>query len=120
MADPEHGGAEQEPGPPQDGTLAGYFEAHNRPPAFEGSDGHPYTVSPEVEQTGNLRAPYAGFLVFPRWALTGPGIVGHVETPVLVERRSSQESLDWMGRLSLHEVRAYLEEALARSGNETT
>lgn len=120
MADPERRAAEQEPDLPEDGTLAGYFEVHNRPPAFEGSDGHPYTVSPEVEQTANLRAPYAGFLVFPRWAQTGVGIVGHVETPILVERPSSHESMEWMGRLSLPEVRTYLEEALAAIRDETT
>ena len=37
-----------------DTTLGGYFHVHNRPPAYEGSDGHPYTVSLEVEKTGNL------------------------------------------------------------------
>ena len=67
-----------------DTTLGGYFHVHNRPPAYEGSDGHPYTVSLEVEKTGNLRTPYAGYLVFPRWAETGVGIVGHVETRTLI------------------------------------
>jgi hypothetical protein len=109
---------EEEAGVPDDGTLGGYFEVHRRPPAFEGSDGHPYTVSPEVEQTENLRAPYAGFLVFPCWAETGIGIVGHVETPVLVERRSSRESLEWMASLPLHTVQDYLEQALTRNRTE--
>jgi len=104
----------------KDATLGGYFEVHDRPPAFEGSDGHPYTVSPEIEQTANLRAPYAGFLVFPRWARTGVGIVGHVETPTLVESRSSQESMEWLGHLTLLEVREHLESALSREREEST
>ncbi len=104
----------------KDATLGGYFEVHNRPPAFEGSDGHPYTVSPEIEQTSNLRTPYAGFLVFPRWAQTGVGIVGHVETPVLVERRSSQQSMQWLGKLTLVQVQEHLEAALEREREEST
>ncbi len=116
VPDPAENGADTA----KDGTLGGYFEVHNRPPAFEGSDGHPYTVSPEIEQTSNLRAPYAGFLVFPRWAQTGVGIVGHVETSILVESRSSQESMEWLGRLTLMEVQQHLESALARERREST
>ena len=69
-------------GPP-DATLGGYFRTHDRPPGFEGVDGYPYTVSIEVERTADLRAPWEGYLVFPRWARTGLGIEGHVETPTL-------------------------------------
>ncbi len=122
MADvtPEPTPVDEDSDLPEDGTLGGYFAAHNRPPAFEGSDGYPYTVSPEVEQTPNLAAPYAGFLIFPRWALTGAGIVGHVETPILVECRSSRESLEWIGSLPLRAVQDYLENALAREREEST
>lgn len=96
----------------QDGTLGGYFQVHNRPPAFEGSDGHPYTVSVEVEQTGNLLAPYQGYLVFPRWAQTGVGIVGHAESGTLVECRSRSEAEEHLGTLTLLEVQQILEEVL--------
>jgi hypothetical protein len=97
---------------PPDQTLGGYFSVHNRPPAYEGSDGHPYTVSREAEQTSNLRAPYSGYLVFPRWAQTGVGIVGHVETRTLSEGASTEEVMNRLGELTLHEVQALLEEAL--------
>jgi hypothetical protein len=98
-----------------DTTLGGYIRVHDRPPAYEGSDGHPYTVSLETEKTGNLRAPWAGFLVFPRWAQTGVGIVGHVETRDLVEARTMEEARETLGALTLHEVHALLEDAIARS-----
>lgn len=101
-------------GPPDDTTLGGYFRVHDRPPAFEGSDGHPYTVSIEVEKTADLRTPYLGFLVFPRWAHTGVGIVGHVETPTLWRGASRDEILEHAGAATLFEVQAWLEEALAR------
>lgn len=95
-----------------DATLGGYFQVHDRPPAYEGSDGHPYTVSVEVERTSNLRAPYAGYLVFPKWAQSGVGIVGHVETPTLVEGATSEEVTEALGRKSLVEVQQLLEEAI--------
>lgn len=97
-----------------DSTLAGYFEVHSRPPAYDGPDGHPYTVSLEVEKTSNLRAPYAGYLVFPRWATTGVGIVGHVETATLCECATSDEAMERLGTMTLIEVQALLHEALAR------
>ena len=100
--------------PPDDSTLAGYFDVHSRPPAYEGPDGHPYTVSLEVEKTSNLRAPYAGYLVFPRWAETGVGIVGHLETPTLVECASGEEAMDELGELTLIEVQHLLIDAIGR------
>jgi len=105
---------------PEDGTLGGYFHVHDRPPAFEGPDGHPYTVSPEVERTGNLRAPYQGYLVFPRWAQTGVGIVGHVESPTLAECRSEDEARRSLGALTLVEVQRLLDEAVVRADDEST
>lgn len=101
-----------------DTTLGGYIRVHDRPPAYEGSDGHPYTVSLETEKTANLRAPWSGFLVFPRWAQTGVGIVGHVETRDLVEARTVEEARDALAALTLHEVHALLEDAITRSRDD--
>jgi hypothetical protein len=100
-----------------DATLGGYFRVHDRPPAYDGPDGHPYTVSVEVEKTANLRAPYSGYLVFPRWAQTGVGIVGHVETPTLVEGPSVEHVQTEIGAMNLLEVQRLLEEAIARGGD---
>lgn len=113
----EPGGAEPSPeqihGVP-DATLGGYFGHHDRPPAFEGADGQPYTVSIEVEKTADLAAPYRGYLVFPRWAETGLGIVGHLETPTLFETRTRQEAVSRAEELSLDEVKRLLDEAIER------
>lgn len=99
-----------------DTTLGGYFRVHDRPPAYEGSDGHPYTVSLETEKTGDLKAPYNGYLVFPRWAQTGVGIVGHVETPTLVQGPSGADVTARLEELTLFDVQDLLEEAIQRSG----
>jgi hypothetical protein len=104
--------------PADDTTLGGYFRVHDRPPGFEGPDGHPYTVSPEVEKTANLRAPYAGYLVFPRWATTGVGIVGHLETETLCECTSFDEAMRRLGELTLLEVQDLLHNAIRRARGE--
>ena len=95
-----------------DTTLGGYFSVHDRPPAWEGSDGHPYTVSLETEKTGDLTAPWEGYLVFPRWAQNGVGVVGHVETPTIVRERTEEAVLDTLGGLDLHDVKMLLETAI--------
>ncbi len=102
-----------------DGTLGGYLGHHNRPPAFEGTDGYPYTVSLEVEKTPNLQAPFSGYLVFPRWAETGAGIVGHLETPILLHGRTREDVVAGLGALTLLEVNDLLREAILGQQLET-
>ena len=95
-----------------DTTLGGYQKVHERPPAFSGSDGQPYTASVEIEAVENLAAPYVAYLVFPRWAESGLGILGHVETPVLFEGKSQDEVQDQVHALPLTEVKRLLDEAI--------
>jgi len=103
---PSHGGP--------DTTLGGYFEEHSRPPGFEGVDGEPYTVALEAEKTPDLAAPWEGYLVFPRWASTGLGVVGHVETPTLLRGRSREGVLEELGQTPLGKVKELLDEAIRR------
>ncbi len=98
-----------------DATLGGYFQTHDRPPGFEGCDGQPYTVSIEVEKTADLRTPWEGFLVFPRWASTGLGIVGHVETPTLWRAASRDGVLKAAGDTPLLQVQLWLDAAITSS-----
>jgi hypothetical protein len=98
----------------EDATLGGYLEKHNRPPGFEGADGQPYTVSIEAERTSNLRAPWEAYLVFPRWAETGLGIVGHVETSAIAEGRTREEVTGRVAGTPLLRVKELLDEAIAR------
>ncbi|MDE2805266.1 MAG: hypothetical protein OXN18_09005 [Gemmatimonadota bacterium] len=95
-----------------DRTLGGYFDVHSRPPAFEAVDGQPYTVSIETERTGDLKAPVAGYLVFPRWAETGLGIVGHVESPLLWWGSTRGAVVDAARAATLNEVQRMLNEAV--------
>jgi hypothetical protein len=97
-----------------DATLGGYFRVHERPPSFEGADGHPYSVSLEVEKVPSLTAPWHGYLVFPRWAATGVGIVGHVESPSLSQGRDADEARAALEALPLVVVKEVLDDAIRR------
>ncbi len=113
----EAAGAREPSGPGKgedDGTLGGYLTVHSRPPAFEGCDGQPYTVSAETEGSPNLKSPVRGYLVFPRWAANGLGIVGHLESPLLWEGPTRGAVMEKAGAMSLHEVQRRLNEAIVR------
>ncbi|MBI4520517.1 MAG: hypothetical protein HY701_06745 [Gemmatimonadetes bacterium] len=101
-----------------DATLGGYFKTHTRPPAFEGSDAQPYTVSIEVEKTGDLVAPYVAYLVFPRWASTGIGIVGHVESEIIGRAKTREQAQERAEALTLYETKRLLDEAIQRKARE--
>lgn len=98
-----------------DMTLGGYVAKHTRPPAFGGADGQPYTVDVDVEPTGDEGArAYAAFLVFLRWAETGAGIMGHVESDDVAFGASVEEARQRAMELSLYEVKSELDAAIER------
>jgi hypothetical protein len=104
----------------KDMTLGGYYDEHDRVPAFEGSDGQPYTVDVDVEQeTGadvDVDSSFVAFLVFIRWAGTGAGIMDHVESGDVARGRTEAEARQAALDLSLYEVKAELDAAIARRG----
>jgi hypothetical protein len=115
---------EPEPGPPlgsptsDDTTLGGYLESHGRPPAFLGSDGHPYSVSIESERCPDLRKPWEGYLVFVRWNDEGLGVIGHLESPTLFAGRTREEVESTARALRIVDVQDRLEAAIARTRDD--
>lgn len=107
-------GGEGDEGPAPDISFAGYVETHDRVPAFEGSDGQPYTVDIDTEETGDPDRPWAGFLVFLRWADTGAGIMGHVVSEDLVWGRTEHEARERALDLTLYQLREELDRAIQR------
>lgn len=104
-------------GADQDVTLGGYMEKHDRVPAFEGSDGQPYTVDIDTEcdeGDGAGDEPWAAFLVFIRWAATGAGIMDHVESGDVARGRTEADARQAAMDLSLYEIRAELDAAIER------
>lgn len=95
-------------------TLGGYIAEHDRPPAFGGADGQPYTVAIDIEETGEPARPFVAFLVFVRWADTGAGIMDHIESGDLAVGSSEEEARRQVLDLSVYEVKAELDAAIAR------
>ncbi len=96
-----------------DVTLGGYMRMHNRPPAFEGSDGQPYTVDVDAEPAEQDDR-WVAFLVFLRWAETGAGIMDHVESGDVARGATEKEARDGALELSLYDVKAELDAAIER------
>ena len=95
----------------KDVTLGGYIEEHSRVPAFEGSDGQPYTVDIDVEEADGR---FACFLIFIRWAATGAGIMDHVESGDIAHGATEAEARNAALELSLYEVKSELDAAIER------
>jgi hypothetical protein len=95
-------------------TLGGYVAVHGRAAAFEGSDGEPYTAAVDTDASEDPALPVAGYLVFIRWAQTGTAVMGHLETGDLVAAATEAEARAALEALPLRQVRALLDEAIAR------
>jgi len=99
-------------------TIGGYAAVHGRPAAFEGSDGFSYSVELmtelTTEATGDAAAPWAGFILFVKWARLGAqSPEGHLESDYLVHGSSEAETKRALGETPLGDVKALLEHLIA-------
>jgi hypothetical protein len=94
-------------------TLGGYMRKHERAAAFGGSDGAAYSVAIYVEDEPDLRGLYGAALLFIRWSQAGDRPVGHLESDTLAWGRSPEEAQAGLEALSLYDVKAALDEAIA-------
>ena len=99
-------------------TLGGYMAVHDRAAAFGGSDGQAYSVAIYVDEEPDARGLYGAALLFVRWSPSGDRPVGHVETETLAWGRTEAEATERAGALSLYDVKAALDEAIARAPAE--
>ena len=91
-------------------TIGGYAAVHDRPAAFEGSDGFSYSVELMTEETGDDTAPWAAFFLFVKWARLGAQTPeGHLESEYLVSGQSETEARRALGSTPLDDVRGVLE-----------
>ena len=103
-------------------TIGGYAAAHDRPAAFEGTDGLSYSVEIVTSATGRPERPYGAFLLFVQWARVGASSPsGHLETEFLAEADSEDDARAVVGALTLGQVRAALHALIAeRAGGAPT
>ena len=96
-----------------DGTYGGYVARHERPPAFAGSDGMAYSAAALVDDAPDTAGRFGGAFLFVRWGEGGDSPAGHVETDYLLFASSRDEAERQLGAMSLLEVKAHLERAIA-------
>ncbi len=94
-------------------TLAGYHSVHGRAPAFEGSDGHPYSVGVFSDDDPAPDGSYGAALLFIRWSKENQPD-GHLETDYLARSADAADAEAALGRLTLTEVKAHLERLITR------
>jgi len=86
---------------------------HDRPAAFEGSDGLSYSVEICADETGERDRPFGAYFLFLRWRRIGEAAVeGHVETDFLSHGATEDEARDRIGSMHLTEVKQVLEATL--------
>lgn len=97
-------------------TLGGYAAVHERPAAFEGSDGYSYSVEILVAEERDAPERWAGFLFFVKWARIGASSPeGHLESDVLARGATEGEARARVGAMPLNEVKRVLDELIARA-----
>ena len=96
-------------------TLGGYMQKHERAAAFGGSDGQAYSVAIYVEEEPDVRGLYGAALLFVRWSPAGDRPSGHLESETLAWGKTPAEAQSGLESLSLYDVKAALEEAIARA-----
>lgn len=98
-------------------TLGGYIAVHNRPAAFEGSDGSSYSVEIVTDAGAGQGGEFSSYLLFIRWRSGDPVASGHLETPYLSSGANEGESRRAIEQMKLNEVRAQLDKLILESGD---
>jgi len=89
------------------------MDRHDRAAAFTGSDGQPYSVGILSDDDPDPRGLFGAALLFVRWDRAGDRPVGHVETGYLAWGATVAEAEARVRALSLYDVKAALDEAIA-------
>ncbi len=91
-------------------TIGGYAAVHDRPAAFEGSDGFSYSVELMAEEMPAASEPWAAFILFVKWARLGAQTPeGHLESEYLATGATEREAIERLGRTPLGDVKQLLD-----------
>ena len=99
-------------------TIGGYMAVHDRPAAFEGSDGLSYSVEIVTDASGERQRPFAAYLLFVRWGHGDPVASGHLETEYLAFATTEEEARKMVGALPLNEVKVKLDDLIKARRSE--
>jgi hypothetical protein len=94
-----------------DTTIGGYAAVHDRPAAFEGSDGFSYSVEIMAERAGDE---WRAFFLFIKWARIGAQTPeGHLESDYVCSGSTEQAAREGLGKTSLDDVKELLDRLIA-------
>lgn len=92
---------------------------HDRPAAFEGSDGFSYSVEILAQHEPDAAAPWAGFFLFVKWARIGAqSPEGHLESDYVARGATEAEAIANAGKLPLSETKNILDALIARTAGD--
>ncbi|MHB1863089.1 MAG: hypothetical protein ACYCVL_08970 [Gemmatimonadaceae bacterium] len=95
-------------------TLGGYMAVHDRPAAFEGSDGFSYSVEIVTDAVRGPAGPSAAYLLFVQWARVGAAAPqGHLETDYLAHAATPDAARALVGAMPLADVKRALDGLIA-------
>jgi hypothetical protein len=93
-------------------TIGGYMAVHDRPAAFEGSDGASYSVEIVTDVTDDKTRPFGAYLLFVRWREGDPVASGHLETDFLAFADTEDEARRIVGAMLLNDVKDALDQLI--------
>ena len=100
-------------------TIGGYIAVHDRPAAFEGSDGFSYSVEILAQHEADATPPWAGFFLFVKWARIGAqSPEGHLESDYVARGATEADAITNAGKLSLSETKNILDALIARAAGD--
>jgi hypothetical protein len=89
---------------------------HDRPAAFEGSDGFSYSVEILADDDHAAPESWGAYLFFIRWARIGASSpAGHLESDILARGATELDARERVGAMTLNAVKAVLDALIARS-----
>lgn len=94
-------------------TIGGYMAVHDRPAAFEGSDGGSYSVEIVADVSdAKDQPPFGAYLLFVRWREGDPVASGHLETEFLAFAETEDEAKKIVGTMLLNDVKVQLDQLI--------
>ena len=104
---PDHGKGDES-------TIGGYAAVHDRPAAFEGSDGFSYSVELVSEETGGGDAGWSAYFLFVKWARLGAQTPeGHLESDYVARAATEADALRAIGATPIQDVKDLLDDLIA-------
>jgi len=91
---------------------------HDRPAAFEGSDGASYSVEIVTDVSDVKDQPFGAYLLFVRWREGDPVASGHLETEFLAFAPTEDEARKEVGALLLNDVKVRLDQLIKTRRDE--